>query len=60
MAAAKRTPAHVIGDGEHSVQQLIDIVNEDPRRGYGHENVLTQITINDLTKTIIESAGYTL
>lgn len=60
VAAAKRTPAHVIGDGEHSVQQLIDIVNEDPRRGYGHENVLTQITINDLTKTIIESAGYTL
>lgn len=60
VAAAKRTPAHVIGDGEHNVQELIDIVNEDPRRGYGHENVLTQITINDLTKTIIESAGYTL
>ncbi len=30
------------------------------RRGYGHENVLTQITVNDLTKTIIKDAGYTL
>ena len=60
VAAAKRTPAHVIGDGESTVEQLIDRVNRDPRRGYGHENVLTQITVNDLTKTIIEDAGYTL
>ena len=60
MAAAKRTPAHVIGDGKSTVQELVDIVNSDPRRGYGHENVLTQITINDLTKTIIKDAGYTL
>jgi cyanophycin synthetase len=60
VAAAKRTPAHVIGDGKSSVQQLVDEVNKDPRRGYGHENVLTQITINDLTKTIIAAKGYTL
>ncbi len=60
VAAAKRTPAHVIGDGKSTVQQLIDIVNKDPRRGFGHENVLTQITVNDLTKTIIKDAGYTL
>ena len=60
VAAAKRTPAHVIGDGESTVEQLIDRVNRDPRRGYGHENVLTQITVNDLTKTIIEDEGYTL
>ena len=60
VAAAKRTPAHVIGDGKSTVQQLIDEVNKDPRRGYGHENVLTQITVNDLTKTIIKDAGYTL
>ncbi|WP_299671196.1 cyanophycin synthetase [uncultured Polaribacter sp.] len=60
VAAAKRTPAHVIGDGEASVERLIKEVNKDPRRGYGHEKVLTQIVINDLTKTIIQDAGYTL
>ncbi len=60
VAAAKRTPAHVIGDGKSSIQELIDQVNEDPRRGYGHEKVLTQITVNDLTKSIIKSKGYQL
>lgn len=60
VAAAKRTPAHVIGDGKSTIQELVDKVNSDPRRGYGHENVLTQITINELTKTIIKSKGYTL
>ncbi|MFL0353173.1 cyanophycin synthetase [Xanthomarina sp. GH4-25] len=60
VAAAKRTPAHVIGDGKSTVQELVDEVNKDPRRGYGHENVLTQITINELTLSIIKEAGYTL
>ncbi|MCX7551632.1 cyanophycin synthetase [Xanthomarina sp. F2636L] len=60
VAAAKRTPAHVIGDGKLTVQELIDEVNKDPRRGYGHENVLTQITVNELTETIIKDAGYSL
>ncbi|TXD53427.1 MULTISPECIES: cyanophycin synthetase [unclassified Polaribacter] len=60
VAAAKRTPAHVIGDGISSVETLIEVVNKDPRRGYGHENVLTKITINDLTETIIKDAGYTV
>lgn len=60
VAAAVRTPAHVIGDGTSTIQQLIDVVNKDPRRGYGHENVLTQITVNDLTQSIIKSNGYTL
>lgn len=60
VAAALRTPAHVIGDGNSTVQGLIDTVNKDPRRGYGHENVLTQITVNELTKNIIKESGYTL
>ncbi|MGB5498550.1 MAG: cyanophycin synthetase [Maribacter sp.] len=60
VAAAKRTPAHVIGNGKSTIQELIDQVNSDPRRGYGHEKVLTQITVNDLTKSIIESKGYSL
>ena len=60
VAAAKRTPAHVIGDGKSTIQELIDVVNSDPRRGFGHEKVLTQITTNELTKNIIKDAGYTL
>jgi cyanophycin synthetase len=60
VAAALRTPAHVIGDGKSTIQELIDEVNSDPRRGYGHEKVLTQITVNDLTMTIIKDAGHTL
>lgn len=60
VAAAKRTPAHVVGDGKSTVDALIEKVNKDPRRGFGHENVLTKITVNDLTKTIIKDAGYTL
>lgn len=60
VAAAKRSPAHVIGDGKSTIQELIDTVNKDPRRGYGHEKELTQITVNDLTKGIIKAAGYTL
>jgi len=60
VAAAKRTPAHVIGDGKSNIQQLIDKVNEDPRRGYGHEKVLTMITVNDMTKDILKAKDYTL
>lgn len=60
VAASKRTPAHVIGDGKSTIKQLIDQKNKDPRRGYGHENVLTLISIDRLTKTIITSHGYTL
>ena len=47
IAAAKRTPAHVVGDGKSTVQELVDEVNKDPRRGYGHEEVLTMIDVND-------------
>ncbi len=60
VAAAKRTPAHVMGDGKSTVQELIDVVNSDPRRGYGHEKVLTQISVNEMTENLIEAAGYTL
>lgn len=60
VAAAKRTPAHVVGDGTSTIQQLIDEVNKDERRGYGHEKVLTMIKVNDLTQTLIAAKGYTL
>ncbi|WP_316769679.1 cyanophycin synthetase [Pedobacter frigiditerrae] len=60
VAAALRVPAHVKGDGESTVQQLIDKENEDPRRGYGHENVLTEITVDRDTEDLLEKKGYTL
>lgn len=60
IAVAERIPAHVVGDGKHSIQELIDIVNSDPRRGYGHENVLTQIEIDGQTMRLIKNAGYEL
>lgn len=60
VAAALRTPAHVVGDGKSTIQQLIDKINEDPRRGYGHENVLTMITVNDMTENLLKAKGYTV
>src|SRR5690606_19981878 len=60
VCAALRTPASVVGDGEHNIQWLIDEVNRDPRRGYGHEKVLTQITIDQFTEKMLEDLGYTL
>lgn len=60
VAAAKRVPAHVIGNGTDTIQQLIDTTNLDPRRGYGHENVLTQIDVDRDTEDLLEKLGYTL
>lgn len=60
ICAALRTPASVIGDGVHTIQWLIDETNKDPRRGYGHEKVLTQITIDQFTQKMLDEKGYTL
>lgn len=60
ICAALRTPASVKGDGEHTIQWLIDETNKDPRRGYGHEKVLTQITIDQFTQKMLDEKGYTL
>jgi len=60
IAGAKRTPALVTGDGVHTVQQLIEIVNSDPRRGYGHEKVLTAIKIDDTTLAMLQEKNFTL
>ncbi len=60
ICAALRTPASVVGDGEHSIQWLIDEVNKDPRRGFGHELVLTKITVDSFTHKMLSDIGYTL
>lgn len=60
IAVAERIPAHVMGDGKHTIQELIDITNSDPRRGYGHENVLTTIDIDGQSMRCIRARGYEL
>ena len=60
VAAAKRIPAHVIGNGTATVRELIAIVNSDPARGDGHENVLTKIKYSEDTHSQLEKYNYTL
>ncbi len=60
VAAAKRVPAHVIGNGKDSIATLIEETNKDPRRGYGHENVLTEIIIDRDTEDLLEKLKYTI
>jgi cyanophycin synthetase len=60
ICAALRTPAAVTGDGKSNIRELIHITNADPRRGYGHEKVLTQITIDQFTQKMLDDKGYTL
>ena len=58
VAVAKRVPGHVVGDGEHTVTELVDTVNEDPRRGIGHEKVLTRLEIDKQANRLLDEAGY--
>ena len=60
VAVAERVPAHVVGDGEHTIAELVDKVNSDPRRGFGHEKVLTKIKISHQSERLMWQAGYTL
>ncbi|HLZ97926.1 MAG TPA: cyanophycin synthetase [Steroidobacteraceae bacterium] len=57
VAATRRTPGHVVGDGEHTVAQLVEIVNRDPRRGVGHEKVLTRLELDAQAEKMLEQAG---
>jgi len=57
VAATRRTPGHVLGDGVHTVRQLIDTVNQDPRRGVGHEKVLTRLELDAQAQKMLERAG---
>jgi cyanophycin synthetase len=60
ICAALRTPASVTGDGVSTIAKLIEETNKDPRRGYGHEKVLTQITIDQFTQKMLDDINYTL
>jgi cyanophycin synthetase len=60
VAVAERVPAHVVGDGKSTVQELIDETNRDPNRGEGHDNVLTKITVDRTSLSLLQRQGYTL
>ncbi|MCW8871508.1 MAG: cyanophycin synthetase [Xanthomonadales bacterium] len=59
VAVAKRVPGHVVGDGKLSIAELIDIVNQDPRRGIGHEKVLTRLELDHQAERLMAKAGLT-
>ncbi len=59
-AIAERVPAHVVGDGLHSIAELVEITNADPRRGVGHEKVLTRIQVKDAAVELVRSQGFEL
>ena len=58
VAAAKREPGHVVGDAKRTVAELVDIVNEDPRRGVGHEKVLTRLEFDHQAEQLLSKSGY--
>ena len=67
IAASKRVPGHVVGDGEHTVEELVAEINTDPRRGIGHEKVLTRLefdhqadrllALKEMTRDSVPPAG---
>ena len=59
IAVAERIPAQVIGDGVSNIRQLVEAVNRDPRRGNGHENVMTRIIIDPLVEEYLLRSGLT-
>jgi len=59
VAAARRDPPQVVGDGTHSVRELVEQVNKDPRRGSGHATSLTKIRFDDIALASLAKQGYT-
>ncbi len=59
VAATKRTPGNVVGDGVHTVAELVEITNQDPRRGVGHEKVLTRLELDFQAERLLSLLGYT-
>jgi cyanophycin synthetase len=60
VAVAERVPAHVVGDGASTIEALIEKTNQDPRRGEGHDNVLTKIEVDRTSWQLLEKQGYAL
>lgn len=60
VAVAERVPAHVVGDGHSTIEELIEATNRDPRRGTGHDNILTRIDVDRTTWQLLDHMGYSL
>ncbi|MEO1690925.1 MAG: cyanophycin synthetase [Cyanobacteria bacterium J06631_6] len=60
VAVAERVPAHVIGNGTDTIEQLIVQTNQDPKRGNGHDNVLTKIVVDRTSEAVLAKQGYDL
>ncbi|MCJ2539963.1 MAG: cyanophycin synthetase, partial [Candidatus Thermoplasmatota archaeon] len=60
VAAARRDPASVTGDGKSTTQQLIDKLNRDPQRGFGHENILTRVKVDFMTERLLSQMSMDL
>src|SRR6476620_149065 len=59
-AIAERVPAHVVGDGAHTVSELVELTNADPRRGVGHEKVLTRIKVDAAAVALVREQGFAM
>ena len=60
VAVAERVPAHVTGNGKNTVKELIELTNKDPKRGNGHDNVLTKIVVDQTSEAVLRKQGYEL
>ena len=58
VAAARREPAQVLGDGVHTVAQLVDTVNADPRRAEHHATVLSKIKLDAIALAVLADQGH--
>jgi cyanophycin synthetase len=58
VAVTEEVPAHVIGDGTHTLRQLVGLTNADPRRGHGSENLLVRIRMDDTAIALAQEQGY--
>src|SRR6476659_758523 len=59
VAVARRVSGHVVGDGTSPIEQLVEEVNRDPRRGIAHEKVLTRLVFDHQADTMLARKGYT-
>lgn len=60
VAVAERVPAHVVGNGQSTIAELIEETNQDPRRGEGHDNILTRIELDRTSWQLLERQGFNL
>lgn len=60
IAVSERIPAHVVGDGRSTIEELVEKTNQDPNRGEGHDNVLTKIKIDQTALKVLRRQKYNL